>query len=80
MRTGDGREIDPAQVTVVVDGHDVTAQCAVRLPRIWPANRADYEYRPEAGWAPGRHEVSVDVAGSPRRSWHFEVSAGNRSA
>lgn len=79
MRTGDEREIDPAHVTVVIDGDDVTAECAVRLPRMWPANRADYEYRPAAGWTAGRHEVSVAVAGSPQRSWHFEVPAGDRS-
>jgi hypothetical protein len=79
VRTGDEREIDPAEVTVVVDGHDVTRQCAVRLPRVWPANRADYEYRPEAGWAPGLHEVSVALADTPRRSWRFEVPPGDGS-
>ena len=73
VRTGDEREIDPAQVAVSVDGRDVTSECAVRLPRLWPANRADYAYCPAGGWAAGRHEVSVAWDGAPLQAWHFDV-------
>ena len=61
-------------MAVEVDGRDVTADCEVRLPKLWPPGRADYGYRPAAGWAPGRHEVRVswpEAADAAR--WSFEV-------
>ena len=67
-------EVDPAQVVITVDGRDVTERCVVRLPRLWPADRADYSYHPTDGWSAGGHEVSVTWNGVLARSWHFEVS------
>ncbi len=67
-------EIDTTGVTVNVDGADVTADCDVRVPRRWPSNRADFEYRPAGGWSTAAHEVSVDWPGRmPQRAWSFVV-------
>ena len=65
-------EIDTSAVSVSVDGSDVTAGCRVRVPRRWPANRADYAYRPPDGWARGEHEVTVAWPGVMRvQTWSF---------
>lgn len=68
-------EIDTTGVTVSVDGRDVTAECEVRVPQRWPANRADYAYEPRGGWEPGHHEAAVAWPGRmAERSWSFEVA------
>ena len=46
LRSPGEDEIDTSGVSVVVDGSDVTGACEVRRPHTWPADRADYVYRP----------------------------------
>jgi hypothetical protein len=74
LRAGGDDEIDTGGVVVTVDGVDVTARCEFRVPRRWPANRADVAYRPASGWAAGEHRVTVSWArGSKARTWEFEA-------
>ena len=74
LRTSDEAGVEPDAVTVRVDGEDVTEACRVRVPRLWPVNRADFAYRPPAGWEPGGHTVSVSWPGRMvDASWTFEV-------
>jgi hypothetical protein len=74
LRSRDQRGVTPDEVSVTVDGTDVTAACLVRMPGLHPANRADYVYTPDSGWRPGRHEVRVEWPQRlPSARWDFVV-------
>jgi hypothetical protein len=74
LRTADPAGLVAEEVAVEVDGADVAAECAVRLPRLHPVNRGDWRYRPPGGWPPGLHEVTVSWPGRlDAETWTFEV-------
>ena len=60
---------------LLVDGEDVTADCALRVAATHPPSRVELVYVPPGGgWAPGEHEAAVVPDGGEPDGWTFSVS------